>query len=100
MTILSKERIYEVIRGPHITEKSTLISDDNTIAFKVSTDAKKSEIKSAIEFLFSVKVKRVNCSVIKGKIKKFKNITGRRNKLKKAMVTLKEGHSIDLTTGI
>lgn len=100
MTIISKERMYEVIRAPHITEKSTLISEHNSVAFKVVIDATKPEIKAAVEGLFGVKVKAVNTSVVKGKTKRFRGISGRRSDFKKAMVTLEEGQSIDVTTGI
>ena len=100
MTIISKERMYEVIRAPHITEKSTLISEHNGVAFKVAIDATKPEIKAAVEGLFGVKVKAVNTSVVKGKTKRFRGTVGRRSDFKKAMVTLEEGQSIDITTGI
>ncbi|MCC9625685.1 50S ribosomal protein L23 [Thalassospira sp. MA62] len=100
MTIISKERMYEVIRAPHITEKSTLISEHNAVAFTVAIDATKPEIKAAVEGLFGVKVKAVNTSVVKGKTKRFRGISGRRSDFKKAMVTLEEGQSIDVTTGI
>ena len=100
MTIISKERMYEVIRAPHITEKSTLISEHNAVAFNVAIDATKPEIKAAVEGLFGVKVKAVNTSVVKGKTKRFRGISGRRSDFKKAMVTLEEGQSIDVTTGI
>lgn len=100
MTTISKERMYEVIRAPHITEKSTLISENNQVAFKVAIDATKPEIKAAVEGLFGVKVKAVNTIVTKGKTKRFRGRIGRRSDFKKAMVTLAEGQSIDVTTGI
>ena len=100
MTIVSKERMYEIIRAPHITEKSTRISEHNAIAFKVAIDATKPEIKAAVEGLFGVKVKAVNTVVSKGKTKRFRGRPGRRSDFKKAMVTLEEGHMIDVTTGV
>ncbi|MEM7226587.1 MAG: 50S ribosomal protein L23 [Pseudomonadota bacterium] len=99
-TTVSQERLYEVIRGPLVTEKSTLASEHNQVAFKVAIDASKPEIKSAIETLFKVKVKAVNTLKIKGKTKRFRGRIGKRPDFKKAYVTLDEGHSIDVTTGI
>ena len=100
MTIVSKERMYEIIRAPHITEKSTRMSEHTAIAFKVAIDATKPEIKAAVEGLFGVKVKAVNTVVSKGKTKRFRGRPGRRSDFKKAMVTLEEGHMIDVTTGV
>ena len=97
---VSQQRIYEVIRGPLVTEKSTLASVHNQIAFKVAIDATKPEIRTAIETLFKVKVKAVNTLKVKGKTKRFKGRIGKRADFKKAYVTLDEGHSIDVTTGI
>ncbi len=97
---VSKERIFELIRRPLVTEKSTLGSEHNQVTFQVPMDAKKPEIKTAVEDLFSVKVKAVNTSRQKGKIKRFRGHLGKRADTKKAYVTLEEGHSIDVTTGI
>jgi large subunit ribosomal protein L23 len=83
-----------------ITEKATLISEHNQVTFVVALDASKPEIKSAIETLFKVKVKAVNTLRQKGKIKRFRGRPGQRSEFKKAIVTLAEGHSIDVTTGL
>ncbi|RMD63202.1 MAG: 50S ribosomal protein L23 [Alphaproteobacteria bacterium] len=96
----SSERLYEVIRRPVVTEKSTLASQHNQVVFEVPLDATKPEIKVAVETLFKVKVKAVNTTRIKGKIKRFRGVRGRRVDVKKAYITLAEGHSIDVTTGI
>ena len=93
-------RHYDVILAPHITEKSTLLSENNAVVFKVSGDASKPQIKEAVEALFSVKVKAVNTSVRKGKVKRFRNRPGVRNDVKKAIVTLVDGQSIDISTGL
>ncbi len=97
---VSKERLYERIRRPIVTEKSTLGSEHNQVAFQVPMDASKPEIKAAVEGLFSVKVKAVNTLRQKGKVKRFRGRLGKRADTKKAYVTLEEGHSIDVTTGI
>jgi large subunit ribosomal protein L23 len=94
------ERAYEVIRRPVITEKATMISEHNQVSFLVAIDATKPEIKAAIEKLFKVKVKAVNTLIQKGKRKRFRGRPGRRPDIKKAIVTLAEGHSIDVTTGL
>ena len=96
----SDERMYEVIRRPLVTEKSTMGSEHNQVAFRVPLDATKPEIKSAVEWLFKVKVKAVNTVRTKGKVKRFRGRLGKRPDAKKAYVTLEEGHSIDVTTGI
>ncbi|WP_372425871.1 50S ribosomal protein L23 [Salinarimonas chemoclinalis] len=93
-------RHYDVIIAPVITEKSTNLSELNKVVFKVAMDATKPQIKTAVEKLFDVKVKAVNTSVLKGKTKVFRGIRGRRSDVKKAIVTLEEGHSIDVTTGL
>ena len=93
-------RHYDVVRGPHITEKSTMASEHNAVVFRVANDATKPQIKAAIEALFSVKVTGVNTIVQKGKTKKWKGQPYRRSDFKKAIVTLAEGQSIDVTTGI
>ena len=93
-------RHYDVIVGPHITEKSTLLSENNAVVFKVTNDATKPQIKAAVEALFDVKVKGVNTMVQKGKVKRWKGRPYKRNDIKKAVVTLAEGQSIDITTGV
>ncbi len=97
---ISMERMYEVIRRPMITEKATLMSENNQVVFEVSMDASKPEIRTAIEALFKVKVNAINTLVQKGKVKKFRGRLGKRDDMKKAVVTLAEGHSIDVTTGV
>jgi large subunit ribosomal protein L23 len=97
---MSLERHYNVILSPVITEKSTMLTEHNQVVFKVSTDATKPEIKAAIETLFKVEVSAVNTMVVKGKKKMFRGRPGRRPDTKKAIVTLSEGHSIDVTTGL
>lgn len=91
---------YDVIRSPVITEKSTLASEQDKVVFNVARDATKSEIKAAVEALFKVKVKGVNTLVRKGKTKRFRGVRGRQNDVKRAVVTLQEGQSIDVTTGL
>lgn len=93
-------RAYDIIRSPVISEKSTLVSEANQIIFNVSGDATKPDIKAAIEALFKVKVKAVNTLVRKGKKKRFRGRLGQQSDVKKAIVTLEEGHSIDVTTGL
>jgi len=93
-------RHYDVIVAPHITEKATLLSEHNAVVFKVSNDATKPEIKAAVEALFNVKVLGVNTIVQKGKTKKWKGTPYTRSDIKKAIVTLADGQSIDVTTGI
>ena len=97
---MSKTRHYDVIRNPVVTEKSTMASEHGQVVFDVATDATKTEIKAAVEALFSVKVKAVNTHVRKGKVKRFRNQLGVRNDVKKAIVTLVDGQSIDISTGI
>ncbi len=99
-TSLGRERMYEVIRSPIITEKATLISEHNQVSFRVPLDATKPEIKAAVEGLFKVKVTAVNTLRQKGKVKRFRGRPGKRPDSKKAVVTLAEGHSIDVTTGV
>ncbi|MAK11513.1 MAG: 50S ribosomal protein L23 [Rhizobiales bacterium TMED83] len=97
---MSTEQYYDVIRAPVITEKATIASENNQIVFRVAIDADKKVIKEAVEALFDVKVKAVNTLRRKGKAKRFRGIPGRQNEMKKAIVTLEEGHSIDVTTGL
>lgn len=93
-------RHYDVITSPAITEKSTLVSEQNQIVFNVAKKATKPEIKAAVEALFGVKVKSVNTLVRKGKTKRFRGTVGRQSDVKKAIVTLVEGESVDVTTGL
>ncbi|WP_428542798.1 50S ribosomal protein L23 [Rhodopila sp.] len=97
---MSREAMYQIIRGPLITEKMTLLSENNQVGFKVSIDASKPEIAAAIETLFSVNVLSVNTLIQKGKTKRFKGRPGVRSDVKKAIVTLAPGQSIDFTTGL
>jgi len=91
---------YDVILSPIITEKATMASEYNQVIFEVPLEANKKEIKGAVEELFKVKVTAVNTIRVKGKVKRFKGTIGRRNDIKKAVVTLAEGDSIDVTTGL
>ena len=93
-------RHYDVIVSPIITEKATIASENNQVVFRVAKDATKPEIKAAVEALFGVKVKAVNTLIRKGKVKRFKGTIGRQIDVKKAIVTLVEGSSIDVTTGL
>ena len=93
-------RHYDIVLAPHITEKSTMLSEANAVVFKVAPSATKPEIKAAIEALFNVKVTNVNTIVTKGKTKRWKGAPYRRSDVKKAIVTLAEGESIDVTGGI
>jgi large subunit ribosomal protein L23 len=100
MSKKKRKDAHDVIRAPVITEKSTMVSEHNQVMFKVARDASKPEIKAAVEQLFGVKVKAVNTQLRKGKMKTFKNIRARQGDSKRAIVTLEEGHSIDVTTGL
>ncbi len=93
-------RHYDVVLAPHITEKSTMLSDHNAVVFKVAGTASKPEIKAAVEALFNVSVTNVNTIVTKGKTKRWKGQPYRRSDVKKAIVTLAAGQSIDITSGI
>ncbi len=93
-------RHYDVIVSPVITEKATMASEFNKVTFKVRRDATKPQIKAAVEKLFDVKVKSVNTLVRQGKVKVFKNKLGQQSDIKRAVVTLEEGHRIDVTTGL
>jgi len=99
-TRLTRQQMYDVVRSPVITEKATTLSEHNQVIFRVSLDANKREIKAAIEGLFDVKVDAVNTIRVAGKTKRFRGRPGRRSDYKKAVVTLAEGSSIDVTTGI
>jgi large subunit ribosomal protein L23 len=96
----SDTRHYDVILSPVITEKATMASEFNKVTFKVRRNATKPQIKEAVEKLFDVKVKSVNTLVRLGKIKVFKNKLGQQSDVKRAVVTLEEGHRIDVTTGL
>lgn len=93
-------KAYDVIRAPMMTEKSTAGSEHNQVTFKVALTATKPEIKAAIEALFNVKVTAVNTITLHGKTKAFRGRRGKRSDIKKAIVSLAEGSSIDVTTGI
>ncbi len=93
-------RHYDVIVAPHITEKATVLSEQNKVVFRVSMDSTKSEIAEAVETLFSVTVTKVNTLIQEGKTKRFRGRKGRRIDIKKAIVTLADGQSIDVTTGL
>jgi len=93
-------RHYDTILAPVITEKATLLSEHNKVVFRVAADATKDEIAHAVEALFKVNVTKVNTLNVKGKTKRFRGIVGRRSDVKKAIVTLAEGQSIDITTGL
>ncbi|MCC5981865.1 MAG: 50S ribosomal protein L23 [Oceanicaulis sp.] len=97
---MATPRHYDTIIAPVITEKATLLSEENKVVFQVPLDATKKDITEAVEALFKVKVKAVNTLRQKGKTKRFRGIAGRRDDIKKAVVTLEEGHSIDVSTGL
>lgn len=94
-----KAEHYDIIRKPLVTEKSTMASENGAVVFEVSIDSNKPQIKEAVE-AFGVKVKAVNTSITKGKQKRFKGVLGRRKDIKKAFVTLEDGNTIDVTTGL
>jgi large subunit ribosomal protein L23 len=100
MSVPSDPRLYDVILSPVITEKATIASEHNQVIFKVAGTATKPQIKEAVEKLFDVKVKAVNTLVRKGKRKAFRGRPGVQSDVKKAIVTLQEGHRIDVTTGL
>lgn len=97
---MNKAEQYDVILGPVITEKATLASEHDQVIFHVAPSATKPQIRSVVEELFKVKVKAVNTINVKGKTKRFRGIKGKRNDMKKAIVTLEDGHTIDVTTGL
>jgi large subunit ribosomal protein L23 len=97
---MKQSQLYDVIVNPVITEKSTMASEHNQVIFNVARKATKPQIKEAVERLFEVKVKAVNTLVRKGKTKRFKGRLGQQSDVKKAIVTLEEGQSIDVTTGL
>jgi len=93
-------RHYDTILSPVITEKATVLSEQNKVVFRVAENSTKDEIAAAVEELFKVKVIKVNTMITKGKTKRFRGIIGRRSDVKKAIVTLADGQSIDITTGL
>jgi large subunit ribosomal protein L23 len=96
----AKPEHYDVIRKPIITEKTTMASENGAVVFEVAIDSNKPTIKEAVESLFDVKVKAVNTTITKGKAKRFRGMLGKRKDVKKAYVTLEEGNTIDVTTGL
>jgi large subunit ribosomal protein L23 len=92
--------IYDVIRAPLVNEKATLLSEQNKVSFRVSSDATKTDVKKAVEEVFKVKVKAVNVLNTTGKIKRFKGMVGKRSGFKKAIVTLEAGQKIDVMAGV
>src|SRR5580692_3362625 len=97
---LNPERLYMIIKAPVVTEKSNIYSEQNKVTFNVDLKATKLEIKQAVEEIFKVKVKAVNTLRVKGKVKRFKGVLGQRNERKKAIVTLVEGSSMDIGSGL
>ncbi|MGB0252476.1 MAG: 50S ribosomal protein L23 [Paracoccaceae bacterium] len=95
-----KAEHYDVIRKPIITEKATIASEAGAVVFEVAIDSNKPQIKEAVEALFGVKVKAVNTTITKGKTKRFRGMMGRRRDVKKAYVTLEDGNTIDVSTGL
>ena len=96
----AKPEHYDVIRKPIITETTTMASENGAVVFEVAIDSNKPSIKEAVESLFDVKVKAVNTTITKGKSKRFRGMLGKRRDVKKAYVTLEEGNTIDVTTGL
>ena len=96
----AKPEHYDVIRKPIITEKATMASENNAVVFEVAIASSKPQIKEAVEALFNVKVKAVNTAITKGKNKRFRGAMGTRKDVKKAYVTLEEGNTIDVSTGL
>lgn len=97
---MNEADLYDIILAPVITEKATIASEYNQVVFKVRKTATKPQIQEAVERLFNVKVKAVNTLIRAGKTKRFRGIAGKQNDMKKAIVTLEDGHSIDVTTGL
>ena len=97
---ISQNKAYQIILKPLVTEKSTQQSEFNKMVFSVPVNATKLEVKSSIEKIFSVKVTSVNTILLKGKVKRFKGVLGRRSNTKKAIVTLAPGNTIDLSAGV
>jgi large subunit ribosomal protein L23 len=97
---MASVRHYDTILSPVITEKATMLSEQNKVVFRVAKDATKAEIADAVENLFKVNVVKVNTLNVKGKTKRFRGRVGQRSDVKKAIITLAEGQSIDITTGL
>ena len=97
---LTRQQMYDIVRGPVITEKATNVSEHNQVIFRVPLTANKREVKAAVEGLFNVNVTAVNTIRVMGKLKRFRGRLGQRSDYKKAVVTLREGQRIDVTTGI
>ena len=97
---ISQNKAYQIILNPLVTEKSTQQSEFNKMVFSVPINATKLEVKSSIEKIFSVKVSAVNTILLKGKVKRFKGVLGKRNDIKKAVITLEEGNTIDISAGV
>ena len=95
-----KPELYDVIRKPIVTEKATMASESGAVVFEVAIESNKPQIKEAVESLFGVKVKAVNTMITKGKTKRFRGSPGRRKDVKKAYVTLEDGNTIDVSTGL
>ena len=95
-----KPEHYDIIRKPIVTEKTTMASEAGAVVFEVAIDSNKPSIKEAVEILFGVKVKAVNTTITKGKAKRFRGMLGKRKDIKKAYVTLEEGNTIDVSTGL
>ena len=95
-----KPELYDVIRKPIVTEKATMASESGAVVFEVAIESNKPQIKEAVESLFGVKVKEVNTTITKGKTKRFRGSPGRRKDVKKAYVTLEDGNTIDVSTGL
>ena len=98
--MIVKDEHYDVIRKPIITEKATIASEAGAVVFEVAIDSNKPQIKEAVEALFGVKVKAVNTTITKGKTKRFRGMMGLRKDIKKAYVTLEDGNTIDVSTGL
>lgn len=96
---MTTANLYDVLRSPVVTEKSTMASEYNKVVFKISPDADKKSVKQAVEEIFKVKVEKVNTINIKGKNKRFRGIRGKRSDTRKAIVTLAQGQTIDITAG-
>jgi large subunit ribosomal protein L23 len=92
--------VYDIIRAPLVNEKATLLSEQNKVSFRVSSDATKTDVKKAVEELFKVKVRAVNVLNTKSKTKRFKGFEGQRGSYKKAIVTLEQGQKIDVMAGV
>ena len=97
---MATARHYDTIISPVITEKATLLTEQNKVVFQVAMDSTKDEIAAAVEELFKVRVIKVNTLITKGKTKRFRGILGKRSDVKKAIVTLQEGQTIDISTGL